>query len=71
MFDGIEFNSMMFIGPLIILAITMFLVALIYKLLFSWMPRSIFNFFLGPITLFVGGYLWVYPMNMGFYELFK
>lgn len=70
-FDGVEFNQMMFIGPLIILAITMvgtcFLYATVFKRL---LPPQFFNFFLGPVALF-GAYIWAVPMNLGFHEYFK
>jgi uncharacterized BrkB/YihY/UPF0761 family membrane protein len=69
-FKGVELNSMQFIAPLIILAITMFTTVFIFRLLFRWLPKKLFNFLIGPVAL-VGAYLWAIPMNMGFYELFK
>ncbi|KLV27390.1 hypothetical protein ABW02_06930 [Niallia circulans] len=62
---------MMFIGPLLILFATFLVIAILYSLLFRWLPNKIFNFFLGPIILILGGYIWIYPMQMGFHELFK
>ncbi len=71
MFEGVNFNQMQFIWPLIILFVTIMLFAFIYKLLFQWiLPRGIFNFLIGPICLF-GFYVWLIPMNLGFYEFFK
>lgn len=70
MYEGVEFNSMQFIGPLIILIITMIAVTLVYKLLFSWLPKRLFNFLIGPVALF-GTYIWAIPMKLGFHELFK
>jgi len=71
MFEGVNFNQMQFIWPLIILFVTILLFAIIYKLLFQRiLPRGIFNFLIGPICLF-GLYVWLIPMNLGFYELFK
>lgn len=69
-FEGIEFNTMQFIGPLIVLVVTMFAVALVFKLFFNWLPRKLFEFLLGPVALF-GAYLWAFPMNLGFHEFFK
>lgn len=70
LFEGVEFNSMQFVGPIIVLAITMFAVVFIYKILFSWLPTKLFNFLIGPVALF-GAYIWAIPMNLGFHELFK
>lgn len=70
MFEGIETNYMQIIGPLILLFVTMFTVTLVYKLLFSWLPRKLFNFLIGPVALF-GAYIWAFPMNLGFHEFFK
>jgi hypothetical protein len=69
-FQGVKFNSMQFIAPLIILAITMFTTALIFRLLFGWLPKKLFNFLLGPVAV-IGAYIWAIPMNMGFYGFFK
>lgn len=70
MFEGVEFNWVPIIGPLIVLIITMFAVTLIYKLLFSWLPAKLFNFLMGPVAL-IGMYIWAFPMNLGFHEFFK
>lgn len=69
-FEGVKFNSMQFIGPLIILGLTMFATAVIFKILFGWLPRKLFNFLLGPVSL-IGAYIWAIPMNLGFYEFFS
>lgn len=69
-FEGLELNTIQFIGPLLILIATMVLTALIFKLVFSWLPKQLFNFLLGPSAL-VGAYIWAVPMNLGFHELFK
>ncbi|KGM44798.1 hypothetical protein NP83_09490 [Neobacillus niacini] len=69
-FEGINLNTMQFIGPIIILFINMILTAFIFNLLFSWLPKKLYNFLLGPAALF-GAYIWAIPMNMGFYDLFK
>ncbi len=69
-FEGVELNTMQFIWPLIILAVTMIATVLIFKLLFSWLPKRLFNFLLGPVSLF-GFYIWLIPINLGFYDLFK
>lgn len=70
MFENVEFNSMQLIGPLIILLITMFSVALVYKLLFKWLPKKLFNLLIGPVML-ISLYIWAFPMNLGFHEFFK
>lgn len=70
MFDGVEVDWMPIIGPLLVLIATMFGVALIFKLLFSWLPKRLFNFLLGPVCL-VGLYIWAIPMNLGFHEYFQ
>lgn len=71
MFEGVDFNQMQFIWPLIILFVTIMLFAIIYKILFQRiLPRGIFNFLIGPVCLF-GFYVWLIPMNLGFYEFFK
>jgi hypothetical protein len=69
-FQGVKFNSMQFVAPLIILAVTMLATVFIFRLLFGWLPKKLFNFLLGPVAL-VGTYIWAIPMNMGFFELFK
>ncbi|MEH7115563.1 hypothetical protein V7124_24855 [Neobacillus niacini] len=69
-FEGVEFNTMQFVGPLIVLTVTMFSTAFIFRLLFRWLPTKLLNYLMGPAAL-VGAYIWVIPMNMGFYELFK
>ena len=69
-FEGVEINAMQFIGPIIVLAVTMFAVGFVYKLLFNWLPRELYNFLFGPVLL-LGPYLWAFPMNLGFHEFFK
>ena len=69
-FEGVELNTMQFIWPLIILFVTMLATAIVYKLLFGWLPQKIFNFFIGPVCL-LAAYIWAIPMNLGFYEFFK
>ena len=71
MFDNVDLNAMQFIAPLIILAITMTIIGFLYSILLKWLPKSLYNLFLGPVVLLVGGYIWIYPMNMGFYDFFK
>lgn len=70
MFDGVEFNSMQFVGPVIVLIVTMFSIALLYKLLFNWLPKSLFNILIGPVVL-LGLYIWAIPMNLGFHTYFQ
>lgn len=70
MFESVEFNWIQIIGPLIVLIVTLFALALIYKLFFNWLPRKLYNLLIGPVML-LGVYLWAIPMNMGFHELFK
>lgn len=69
MFKGVEVDWMPIIGPLLVLIATMFGVALIFKLHFSWLPKKLFNFLLGPVCL-LGLYIWAIPMNGGFHEYF-
>lgn len=69
-FNGIEINTIQFVGSLIVLAVTMFFTAFIFRLLFKWLPTKLLNYLTGPAAL-VGAYIWVIPMNMGFYDLFK
>ncbi|MEK5107103.1 hypothetical protein MHI57_10160 [Cytobacillus sp. FSL K6-0129] len=70
-FKGIEFNYMQFIGPLLILFITMFGLAFIYRfLLFKLLPVKLYNFFIGPIAL-LGFFIWLIPMELGFHQFFK
>lgn len=69
--EGIEFNSMEFIGPLIILFITMFGVVFIYRLLlFKFLPVKLYNYFIAPIAL-LGFFIWLIPMALGFHVFFK
>ena len=68
--EDVEFNWMQFIGPLIVLIITLFVIVLVYKIFFSWLPRNIYNFLVTPVV-FCGLYLWAFPMNLGFHEFFK
>lgn len=52
MFDGVEVDWMPFIGPLVILVLTVFAVAFIYTLIFSkLLPKRLYNFLLGPVCL--------------------
>jgi hypothetical protein len=69
-FEGVEINAVQFVGPLIVLIVTMFAVAFVYKLLFNWLPRKLYNLLIGPVML-LGLYIWGFPMNLGFYEFFK
>jgi hypothetical protein len=69
-FEGVELNTKQFIGPIIVLAVTMFLTTFIFKLSFGWLPKRLFNLLLGPVAL-IGAYIWAVPMDLGFYELFK
>lgn len=69
MFGELKFNSMQFIGPLLILAVVMFIIGLIFSLLFKWLPKEIYNYLFVSV-LILGAYIWAVPMNMGFYELF-
>jgi len=70
MLDGVEFNSMQFIGPLILLFLVPLGIAFIYRLLFSWLPRKLYNALIGPVIL-LGLYIWAIPMNLGFHTYFK
>lgn len=70
LFENVELNTMQIIIPLILLILCMISISLIFWLVFRWLPKPIFNFSLGPIAL-LGAYIWAFPMNMGFYELFK
>jgi len=69
-FEGVEFDWMPIIGPLIILIVTMFAIAFIYRIFFKWLPKGLYIFLIGPVYL-LGLYLWFVPMNVGFHELFK
>jgi hypothetical protein len=68
-FEGVDFNTIQLILPLIILLLTMVLTVLVYRLLFSWLPSKIYNFFIGPAAL-LGAYIWAIPMNLGFHKFF-
>jgi hypothetical protein len=68
-FEGVEFNTMQLIGPLIILLLSMILTVLVFRLLFSWLPSKLFNFLIGPVAL-LGAYIWAIPMNLGFHKFF-
>ena len=70
MLDGIETNYMVIIAPIVVLFVTMFAVTLVFKIFFSWLPKRLFDFLIGPVALF-GIYIWAIPMNAGFHELFK
>lgn len=59
------------IPPMILLPVVMIGCAVIYKILLgNILPKKIYNFLLGPIAL-LGFFIWVIPMNMGFYEFFR
>lgn len=70
MFDGVEFNAMQFVGPLLVLIVTVFGIGLLYKLLFSWLPKRLYNALISPLLL-IGVYIWAVPMNLGFYTYFQ
>lgn len=70
MLDGVEINTIQFIAPLIILFVCVFLVGFIYSRLFRWLPKDIYNYLIGPVSL-LGVYIWYAPLHMGFHELFK
>ncbi|WP_366160596.1 hypothetical protein ABXS71_16920 [Bacillus infantis] len=69
-FEGAELNTMQFFWPLLILIGTMFGTTLLYAVLFKWLPKGLFNLFVGPAAL-LGAYIWAIPMNLGFYGFFK
>lgn len=69
-FEGIELNTMQFIGPLVVLIIMGSILGILYRVLFSWLPKSIYNYLLGAVIL-MAIYLWAFPMQMGFYEFFR
>jgi hypothetical protein len=69
-FEGAELNTMQFIWPLVILIGTMFGTTLIYALCFKWLPKKLYNFFIGPAAL-LGFYIWLVPFNLGFYIYFS
>lgn len=70
MFDAVEVDWMPIIGPLIVLVLTVFAVALIYSLIFSrLLPKRLYNLLLGPVCL-LGCYIWAIPMNLGFHAYF-
>jgi hypothetical protein len=69
-FEGVDFNSMMFIGPLLVLIVTISGLCLIYHFTFSWLPKRIFNYLLGAVCL-AGFYVWAVPLHMGFFKYFK
>lgn len=70
LFEGVEVNWTPIIAPIIILIITMFVITFLYKMLFSWLPKKLYDALIGPVML--GGiYIWAIPMNLGFHELFK
>lgn len=68
-FEGVEINTMQFIGPILVLIVTMTLTVVIFKLLFGWIPKKLFNLLVGPVSL-LGAYIWLVPMNLGFHNLF-
>lgn len=71
LFDGLYINQMLILGPIIVLILTMVLIALIFKVLFqNYIPSGIYNYLIGPVCL-IGFLIWAFPMNLGFYELFK
>lgn len=70
MFEGVEFNAMQFVGPLLVLIATMVSVGLIYRLLFSWLPKRLYSALTGPVLL-MSVYTWAVPMNLGFHTYFQ
>ncbi len=68
--ESIDFNSMQFIWPIIILIACMFITAGIARMIFGMLPNSILKTLVGLAALF-GAYIWAIPMEMGFYEYFK
>jgi hypothetical protein len=65
-----QLNTMQFIGPLLLLIACMIFVGFLYSRFFSWLPKNIYNYLIGPVSLF-GIYIWYGPMKMGFYEFFN
>lgn len=70
MFEGGEFNTMQIVKPLIVLILTMIGTTLIYKLLFSWLPKRLYSALIGPVALF-GAYLRATQMDLGFHTYFQ
>ncbi|WP_404407694.1 hypothetical protein [Jeotgalibacillus malaysiensis] len=68
--EGVDFNSMQFVWPIIILFVSMFITAGIARLIFGMLPKSILNFLVTAAAL-LGAYIWAIPMEMGFYEFFR
>jgi uncharacterized MnhB-related membrane protein len=70
-FESVEFNSMMYVGPIIVLIITGLVLGAIYTIVFkNLLEKKIFNYLFGVVGLLTA-YIWYRPMNMGFYEMFK
>ncbi|MCP1161238.1 MULTISPECIES: hypothetical protein [Bacillus] len=69
-FEGVELNTAQFFWPIVILIAMMIGTTLLFHLLFKWLPRGVYNIFIGLAALF-GAYIWAVPLNLGFYELFK
>ena len=71
LFENVEFNSIQFIGPIIIFVITLIIPPLIIKIFFAkFLTEKLYKFLIGA-ALFLGLYIWAIPMNLGFYEFFK
>ncbi|MFD2704061.1 hypothetical protein [Salibacterium lacus] len=68
--EGVDFNTMMFIGPTVVLIVTISGLCLLYKVLFNRFSKPVDNFLLSGVTL-LGAYIWFFPMGMGFFEYFK
>lgn len=69
-FEGVEFNSMQFAAPIIILITMLVVTAFIYKILFRPLPKGLYNLLIGPLMLFVI-YIWAIPMKLGFHTYFS
>lgn len=71
MFDGVEFDWMPIVGPIIVLIVTLSAVMFLYFLIFSrLLSQELLKFFAGLAAL-LGIYIWFLPMDIGFHHYFK
>lgn len=70
LFENVDINASQYIGPIIVLVITMSLIAFLCRVLSKSWSKELTNYLFG-LGIIVSFFIWAFPMNMGFYDFFK
>lgn len=70
LFENVDINASQYIGPIIVLVITMLLIAFLCRVISKSWSKELTNYLFG-LGIIVSFFIWAFPMNMGFYDFFK